>query len=97
MVNLRCALPVQILLVDLPWGSVLKSGVPTSEIVPEPDVPVNVTVCVRSGRKLGTVNSLVLQDSEERFSHRVIIANSGPAGRMPELCFFSVLANWLDV
>ena len=70
---------------DLLRGPVLKSGVPTSAIVPELDVPGNVTVCVRPGRILGTVNSLVLQDSEERFSHRVIVANSGPADRMPEL------------
>src|ERR1017187_8672015 len=85
MVNSRCELPVQILVVDLLRGPVLKSRVPTSAIVPELDIGGYVTMCVRSCRILSTVDSLVLQDSEERFSHRVIVANSGPAYRIQEL------------
>src|SRR5260370_11887779 len=44
VVNSRCGLPFQVFLVDLPWGSVLKSGVPALRIVPEFDVPTEPIV-----------------------------------------------------
>ena len=61
VVNSRCGLLFQVLVVDLLRGPVLKSGVPTFRIVPEFDVPHNVPARVLTGRILGAVNALVLQ------------------------------------
>ena len=82
---------------DLLRGPVLKSGVPTLRIVPEFDVPHDITVRVLASRILGTMNPLGLQDSEERFRHYIIVADPGTADRMPEVTLFSVAANWQDV
>jgi hypothetical protein len=42
---------------------------------------------VLAGRILGAVNALVLECREERLGHRIVIADSGPAGRVPEAVF----------
>jgi hypothetical protein len=84
--------------VDLLRGPVLKSGVPTLRIVPEFDVPHNVTVRMLASRILGTVDSLVLKCSEERLRHCVIVAYPGAADGLAEsICLLSVVANWQDV
>jgi hypothetical protein len=70
--------------VDLLRRPVLESGVPTLRIVPEFDVPDNVTVRMIASRILGTVNPLVLQCSEERLRHRIIVAYPGAAGGLAE-------------
>ena len=85
MVNSRCGLPFQVFLVDLPWGPVLKSGVPALRIVPEFDVPHNVPARVLTSRILGPVDTLVLQCGEERFGHGIIVADPGAADGMPEV------------
>jgi hypothetical protein len=85
--NSRCGPLFQILIVDLPRGPVLKSGVPTLRIVPEFDVPHNVMARVLAGRILGAVNPLVLQRREERLGHRIVIADPGAAGGLPEAVF----------
>ena len=85
MVNSRCGLPFQVFLVDLLRGPVLKSGVPALGIVPEFDIPHNVPACVLPGRILGTVNALVLKCCEERFCHRIVVADTGAAGRLPQV------------
>ena len=46
--------------------------------------------CLAS-RILGTVNPLVLQGSEERFCHRIIVADPGTADGMPEIMFLQRL------
>ena len=97
MVNSRCGLPFQVLIMDLLRGPVLKSGVPAFGIVPEFNVPHNVPARVLTGRILGTVDALVLQRSEKRFGHRIIITYPGAADGMPQVMFSSVLANCWDV
>jgi len=87
VVNSRCGLPFQVFLVDLPRGPVLKPGVPALGIVPEFDVPHNVAARVLTGRILGAVNALVLQCREERLGHRIVIADPGAAGGVPEAVF----------
>src|SRR6201989_1201389 len=52
---------------------------PTPRIVPEFDVPHNVTARMLTGRILGAMNPLVLQCSEERFGHCIVIADPGAA------------------
>jgi hypothetical protein len=79
MANSRCELLFQIFVVDLLRGSVLESGVATSGIVPEFDVPDDVAAGVLTGRVFSTVNSLILQGGEERLCHRVIVAYTGAA------------------
>ena len=66
-------------------GPVLKSGVPTFRIVPEFDVPHNVTARVLTSRILGAVNALVLQSSEERLRHRIVVTDPGAADGLPEV------------
>ncbi len=70
MVNLRCELFFHVLVVDLLRGPVLESGVPALRIVPEFDVPHNVTARMFAGRRLGAVDALVLQGGVERFRYR---------------------------
>jgi len=65
VVNSRCGLLFHILVVDLLRGPVLKSGVPTFGIVPEFDLPYNVTARMLAGRILGAVDAFVLQGAEE--------------------------------
>jgi hypothetical protein len=74
MVNSRCELLFQIFVVDLLRGPVLEPRVPTSGVVPEFDVPYDVTAGVLTCRVLSTVNALILQGSEERFRHRVSVS-----------------------
>src|SRR5260370_15251661 len=78
-------LPFQVFLGDLPWGPVLKAGVPALRIVPEFDVPHDVPARVLTSRILGPVDALVLQCGEERFGHRIIVADPGAADGMPEV------------
>ena len=40
-----------------------------------------------TGRILGPVDPLVLQSSEERFSHRIIVTDPRAADGMPEIMF----------
>jgi hypothetical protein len=75
MFNSRCELLFQIFVVDLLRGPVLESGVPTSGIVPEFDVPDDVAARVLTTRVFGAVNALILQGSEERFRHRTMPFN----------------------
>src|SRR5260370_39818424 len=82
--NSRCGLLFQILVVDLLRGPVLKSGVPTLGIVPEFDVPHNITARVFTSRILGAVDALILQRGEERLGHRVIVAYPGAADGLPQ-------------
>jgi len=84
VVNSRCGLLFQILIVDLLRGPVLKSGVPTPRIVPEFNIPHNVTARVLPGRILGPVNALVLQRREERLGHRIVVTDPGTAYGLPE-------------
>src|SRR5689334_15726771 len=70
---------------DLLRGPVLKSGVPTLRIVPEFDVPHNVTARMLTGRILGAVDTLVLKRGEERLGHRIIVADPGAADGLPEV------------
>jgi hypothetical protein len=60
---------------------------PTFRIVPEFDVPHNVTARVLTGRILGAVNALVLQCREERLGHRIVVTDPGTADRVPEAVF----------
>ena len=92
MANSRCGLPFQVLVVDLLWGPVLKSGVPTFRIVPEFDVPHNVAARVLTSRILGAVNALVLQRGEERLGHPIIVADPGTAGGLPEAMYLQRLS-----
>src|ERR1017187_7295047 len=69
---------------DLLRGPVLKSGVPTSRIVPEFDVPHNVAARVLAGRIPGAVDALVLQRGEERLGHRIVVTDPGAADGLPE-------------
>ena len=84
MANSRCGLLFQVLVADLLRGAVLKSGVPAPRIVPEFDVPHNVTARVLTGRILGAIDTLVLQRREERLGHRIIVADPGAADGLPE-------------
>ena len=92
MANSRCGLLFQVFVVDLLRGPVLKSGVPTSRIVPEFDVPHNVTARVFTSRILGAVNTLVLKRGEERLGHRIIVADPGAADGLPEVIFLQRLS-----
>ena len=87
MVNSRCGLLFQILVVDLLRGPVLKSGVPTLRIVPEFDVPHNVAAGMFASRILGAVDALVLKRSKERLGHRIIVAYTGMADGLPEVMY----------
>lgn len=40
-----------------------------------------------AGRILGAMNQFVLQYGEERFGHRIIVADPGPPGGLPETMF----------
>jgi hypothetical protein len=40
---------------------------------------------VLAGGILGTVNAFILQRSEERFGHRIIVADPSTAGGLPEI------------
>src|SRR6185437_6342658 len=76
-----------VLVVDLLRSPVLKSGVPTPGIVPEFDVPHNVTVRMLPSRIFGPVNPLVLQCGEERPGHRIIVTGPGAPGGLPDTVF----------
>jgi hypothetical protein len=55
-----CVLSVQVLVVDLLWGSIAESRVETLSIIVELDVSGHVLSCVFPGRIDGSVNSLHL-------------------------------------
>ncbi len=59
MVNLRCELLFQVLVVDLFRGPVLKPGVPTPGIAPEFDVPHNVAASVLTANAASTSGRMV--------------------------------------
>ena len=84
MVNSRCGLPFHEFVVGLLRAPVLESGVPAFRIIPEFDVPNNVTVRMFASRILGTVNPLVLQCSEEGLGHRIVVADPGAADGLAE-------------
>ena len=87
MVNSRCGLLFQILVVDLLRRPVLNSGVPTPRIVPEFDVPHNVAARMLAGRILGAVDTLVLQRGEERLRHGIVVTYPGAADGLPEVMY----------
>jgi hypothetical protein len=60
---------------------------PTLRIVPEFDVPDNVAACVLTGGILSPVDALVLQSGEERFRHRIVVADPGAADGLREVVF----------
>src|ERR1017187_1343181 len=53
-------------------------------MVPEFDVPHNVSARVLAGRILGAVDTLVLQHGEERLGHRIVVTDPGAADGLPE-------------
>jgi hypothetical protein len=77
--------------VDLLRGPVLKSGVPTPGIVPEFDVPHNVTASVFTSGILGAIDAFVLQRREERLGHRIIVTYPGAADGLPEVMYLQRL------
>ena len=87
MVNSRCGLLFQVLVVDLLRGPVLKSGVPTFRIVPEFYVPHHVAARVLAGRVLGAVDTLVLKRGEERLRHSIVVPYTGAADRLEQVMF----------
>jgi hypothetical protein len=64
---------------DLVRGPIAESRVKTLPIVEDLDVPRNVPRGVFPRRIDGTMNTLVLQDPEERLRQSVVEARSGPA------------------
>jgi hypothetical protein len=69
-------------------------------VIPALNVPGYIAVGVRAGGVLRAVDPLVLQCSEERFRHGIIVAYPGPPHRLPEMMppqRTGELANWLDV
>ncbi len=85
MANSCCGLPVQVLVVNLYRGPVAERRVETSPIVEALDVFDNLAAGLCAGRVDGAVEPLILERPEERFGHRVIPADSGPADRGPHL------------
>src|ERR1700730_17211294 len=87
MANSRYELLFQILIVDLLRGPVLKSGVPTPQIVPEFDIPHNVAARMLTGRILGAVDTLVLKRGEERLRHSIVVTYPGAADGLLEVMY----------
>jgi len=56
-------------------------------IVPEFDVPSDVTPGVFPGRVDSAVNEFVFQGREERFGHGIIVADTGAADRVAQVEF----------
>lgn len=76
--NSRCELLILELVPDLVRRFIAKLRVASAGIVAELDVSGNVTASVFPRRVDGTVDPLVLQRCEERFGHRVVVADAGP-------------------
>ena len=74
MVNSRCGLLFQILVVDLPQDPVLKSGMPTLRIVPEFDVPHHVAACMLTGRIVSAMNPLVFNAAKNESARESVTA-----------------------
>jgi len=59
----------------------------TSGIVSQLDVPSNIVDGVATGRVLRAMNPLILECTEERFGHRIIIAYTGPPNGLTNVQF----------
>ena len=57
-------------------------------VIPALNVPGYIAVGVRAGGVLRAVDPLVLQCSEERLRHRIIVADLGAADGLPEVMLF---------
>jgi len=78
-------LPVQILDADLVWGPIVESRVKTLPIVEDLDVARNVPLGVPPCRVGGAMDTLVLQRPEKRLGQSIVVTNTGPAKRLPQI------------